>query len=36
MTNWPFPPSTGAVPWTAQQVRDYAAQQRQQQEDAPL
>jgi hypothetical protein len=34
--SWPFPPATGAVPWTAKQVKEYAQQQRQQTEDAPL
>jgi len=29
---WPFPPPGGPVPWTAEQVRDY---QRQQRENAP-
>jgi hypothetical protein len=33
---WPFPPATGAVPWTAKQTKEYAKQQRQQTEDAPL
>jgi hypothetical protein len=33
---WPFPPVTGAVPWTAKQIKQYAQQQRQQTEDAPL
>jgi hypothetical protein len=32
---WPFPPFP-AVPWTPKQCRDYAKQQREQQEDAPL
>jgi hypothetical protein len=36
LTNWPFPPATGAVPWTAKQIKEYAQQQRQQAEDAPL
>jgi hypothetical protein len=34
--NWPFPPATGAVPWTAKQIKEYEEQQRQQTEDAPL
>lgn len=34
--SWPFPAPTGPVPWTAKQQRDYAAQQRQQTEEAPL
>jgi hypothetical protein len=34
--SWPFPPATGAVPWTAKQIKQYAQQQRQQTEDAPL
>ena len=36
LTNWPFPPATGAVPWTAKQIKEHAQQQRQQTEDAPL
>jgi thioredoxin reductase len=36
LTNWPFPPATGAVPWTAKQIKQHAQQQRQQTEDAPL
>ena len=32
---WPFPTaSKPAVPWTAKQVREYAAQQRQQMPEA--
>jgi pyruvate/2-oxoacid:ferredoxin oxidoreductase alpha subunit len=33
---WPFPPATGAVPWTAKQIKEYAQQQRAQTEDALL
>jgi len=33
---WPFPPATGPVPWTAQQIKDYAQQQRAQLPEAPL
>lgn len=36
MTNWPFPPATGAVPWTAKQIAEYNAQQRAQMPEAPL
>jgi len=36
MTNWPFPPATGAVPWTAKQIKQYAEQQRQQLPESPL
>ena len=36
LTNFPFPPSTGAVPWTAKQIKEYAQQQRAQTEDATL
>jgi hypothetical protein len=32
---WPFP-SHPPVPWTAKQIKEYAQQQRQQTEDAPL
>lgn len=33
---WPFPPITGPVPWTAQQIREYQRQQREQQPAAPF
>jgi hypothetical protein len=33
---FPFPPSTGAVPWTTKQIKEYAQQQRAQTEDALL
>ena len=36
LTNWPFPPATGAVPWTAKQIKEYAKQQRDQAGDALL
>jgi len=36
MTNWPFPPATGAVPWTAKQIKEYAQQQRAQLPESPL
>jgi hypothetical protein len=26
--NWPFPPNGNPVPWTAQQIAEYARQQR--------
>lgn len=32
---WPFPPFP-AVPWTPEQCREYAQQQREQQQDALL
>lgn len=32
---WPFPPPTGPIPWTPEQCREYAQQQRQKEEDAP-
>lgn len=35
MNNWPFPPFP-PVPWTAEQIKHYEAQQRAQTEDAPL
>jgi hypothetical protein len=34
--NFPFPPATGAVPWTAKQIKEYAQQQRAQLPEAPL
>lgn len=33
---WPFPPSTGPVPWTRAQIAQYARQQLAQTEEAPL
>jgi hypothetical protein len=36
MSNWPFPPATGAVPWTAKQIKEHAQQQRAQLPEAPL
>jgi len=36
MNNFPFPPATGAVPWTAKQIKEYAQQQRAQLPEAPL
>ena len=36
MNNFPFPPATGAVPWTAKQIKEHAQQQRAQTEDALL
>jgi hypothetical protein len=35
-TNWPFPPATGAIPWTAKQEQAYQQAQRNKYEDAPL
>jgi hypothetical protein len=36
MSNWPFPPATGAVPWTAKQKQAYQQAQRAQLPEAPL
>jgi len=36
LTNWPFPPATGAVPWTAKQIKEYAQQQRNQLPESPM
>jgi len=36
LTNWPFPPATGAVPWTAKQIKAYQQAQRAQLPEAPL
>ena len=33
---WPFPPPTGPVPWTAEHEREYARQQRERLPEAPL
>jgi hypothetical protein len=34
--NWPFPPATGAVPWTSKQEQAYQQAQRAQLPEAPL
>lgn len=34
--NWPFPPPSGPTPWTPEQMRDYARQQRDNMPPAPL
>ena len=36
LINWPFPPATGAVPWTAKQIKAYQQAQRAQLPEAPL
>ena len=36
LTNWPFPPATGAVPWTAKQIKAYQQAQRAQLPESPL
>jgi hypothetical protein len=36
MNNWPFPPATGAVPWTAKQIKQHAQEQRAQLPESPL
>jgi hypothetical protein len=36
LTNWPFPSATGAVPWTAKQIKEYQQAQRAQLPEAPL
>jgi len=36
LINWPFPPATGAVPWTAKQEQAYQQAQRAQLPEAPL
>jgi hypothetical protein len=36
LTNWPFPPATGAVPWTAKQEQAYQQAQRAQLPESPL
>ena len=33
---WPFPPATGAIPWTKQQEKDYQQQKQQQLPAAPF
>jgi hypothetical protein len=36
MSNWPFPPATGAVPWTKAQEQAYNQAQRAQLPESPL
>ena len=36
LTNWPFPPATGTVPWTAKQIKEYEQQQRAQLQESPM
>ena len=36
MSNWPFPPATGAVPWTAKQEQAHQQAQRAQLPESPL
>jgi len=36
MSNWPFPPATGAVPWTAKQEQAYQQEKFAQLPEAPL
>jgi hypothetical protein len=36
LTNWPFPPATGAVPWTAKQEQAYQQAQRAQLPESPM
>jgi hypothetical protein len=33
---WPFPPATGAIPWTKQQEKDYQQQKQEQLPAAPF
>jgi hypothetical protein len=33
--NWPFPPPSGPIPWTAKQKADYERAKRDKQGDAP-
>ncbi len=33
---WPFPPATGAVPWTKQQEKTYQQQKQEQLPAAPF
>lgn len=33
---WPFPPATGAVPWTKQQEKAYQQQKQEQRPEAPF
>ena len=33
---WPFPPATGAIPWTKQQEKAYQQQKQEQLPQAPF
>jgi len=33
---FPFPPATGAVPWTAKQIKQHAQEQRAQLPESPM
>jgi hypothetical protein len=35
-TVWPFPPETGAVPWSTKEEREYQQRLKSSWEDAPL
>lgn len=32
---WPFPPPTGPVPWTPEQIKEYQRKKLEEAEDAP-
>jgi hypothetical protein len=34
--SWPFPPATGAKPWTAKQIKAYQQAQRAQLPESPM
>ena len=34
--NWPFPPPTGPVPWTAKQKKEYERRKLDDAEEAPF
>jgi hypothetical protein len=36
LTNWPFPPATGVVPWTKEQEQAYQQAQRNKYEESPV
>ncbi len=33
---WPFPPPTGAVPWTKKQIKEYEQKKLDETEEAPI
>jgi len=36
IANWPFPPATGAVPWTKKQIKEYEQKKLDETEEAPI
>lgn len=36
MTDWPFPPPGGPIPWTPKQIKEYEQKKLDETEDAPI